>query len=819
MTGNYRIELSIGRFPATSVSQIQNLVAKSLAYERTPYASDSAWFLKGTIVVREDGATPPDDVYWENARYFASLWRSASYTQIDTFSRLRGQSSTDVVNAINNGRMFVVYRGEAVSNWWSPFPITPDNLSNGSKTPIVVSSTCQTMSVSDNSYLGNTFLNAGSSSVAKGAVSFFGTTIATSGPNLALNRGMVAKGFFKAIFEDRNTILGDAAKYGKFYLDSIQPPNYSTARYSEWELFGDPELHVWLGKAFRINVVHDTVIGTQPQTFNVTVQYGSAPWVGATVCLMMDTTIYQVAPTNTSGVASFNINPTITGTMYVTVTGSNVIPYEGAVRVRLGSIDHDVGVVSIIEPSGIVASGTNVVPKVKVKNFAINADSFTVYLRIGSVYNQNVSQTLAPGDTTTVTFPAWTAVTGNYTVTAFTLLNDDQYRVNDTAYTNLSVAYTHDVGSMTIISPDSTAPRNVTLVPVVKIRNYGSSAENNFAVTCSIVNMSGNLRYTNTQTISSLTSGDTVHVTFTSWTPTVAEVCIIKVRTDLVGDQDLSNDAITKVIQISALCLSEGFNSDAFPPSGWQAIIIQGSYNWERRTSNTNPDCTPYEGGVMASYPSYTASAGSMARLITPPLSLGTTAIGCTLKFMMYHDLGYASYQDSVKIEYSFDGTNFNRVAAFRRYEPVSGWQEHSVYLGSFAGTVYIGFLAYSEFGDNINIDYIRIFNGLAITEGELSPLSVPRVTKLDVIRPNPVTNGLANISFSIGEPTQANLNVYDATGKLIKTLVNAELGVGNYNYVWNGKDRYDRDVAKGIYFTILETPKQHFSQKLILTR
>ncbi|MCX8015314.1 MAG: C25 family cysteine peptidase, partial [candidate division WOR-3 bacterium] len=173
MGGTYRIELSIGRFPATSVDQVQNLVAKTLSYERNPIVNnDSLWLKRGTTIVREDGSSSSDPIYWANARYIHQQWRNYQFVKIDSFSYERGNSSADVNTAINQGRNFVVYRGQGVSNWWSPFAMTPSGLNNGNKTPIVVSGTCATMSFSNSSYLGNEFVNAGSAASPKGAVGY-----------------------------------------------------------------------------------------------------------------------------------------------------------------------------------------------------------------------------------------------------------------------------------------------------------------------------------------------------------------------------------------------------------------------------------------------------------------------------------------------------------------------------------------------------------------------------------------------------------------------------------------------------------------------
>ncbi len=814
ITGSYRIELSIGRFPATSVTQIQNIVAKTLAFERTPCSTDSTWLMKGTTIVREDGSSSSDPIYWANARYAHRVWRDYQYTKIDSFSKDRGHTSSNVNTAIDDGRIFVVYRGQGVSNWWSPFAMTPSSLNNGSKTPIVVSGTCATISLSGSGYLGDQFINVGSTANPKGAVGFFGT--ASTGSGIAAQRGAVTEGFFRAIFEERTFCMGDAAKRGKFLLDSVY--NNQT-RYQEWNLFGDPELNIWTEKPIPLTVVHDTVIQTQPQNFTVFVSRAGMPLSGALVCVTMDTIIYECGFTNSSGIAVFTINPQSSGTMSVTVTCHNFIPYEKNVTVRPGNLDHDVGVFSIIEPQGTVALGANIIPKVKVKNYANNTDSFPVTLKIGTVYQEMItSVTLGAGDTTTVLFPVWTAIGGNHSVLAYTRLYNDQWRGNDTAIGAVSVVVAHDVGIDAILSPDSSHPINISLIPKARIKNYGSAVQSNFSTTCSIVGATGILRYANTQTVSSIAPSETVQLNFSGWVPTVSERCTVKMRTSLIGDQNPVNDQLTKLTQITMMFLAEGFNT-SFPPEGWQNTIVQGSHSWEGLSSNTNPTCTPYEGSAMASYQSYSAQSGSMARLISPPIVLGTSPVICSLKFFMYHDPGYSMFSDSVKVEYSTNGTIFNRLTAFRRYEPATGWTEHSIYLGTLSGTIYIGILALSQYGNNMNIDYVRMFSAAGVNE-EIKPTNdLHLLTILNSPKPNPVTNGSVLISFSLAEPVEVALKIYDASGKLVKNLVNTQLAKGNYNYTWNGKDELNRVVAKGIYFCTLETPKQDFTKKIIFTR
>jgi hypothetical protein len=91
-------ELAVGRLPAANMVQLDVMVAKTLAYERTPDLTDSLWMLRMTTVVREDG-DQDDTLYWNNVRNAAARAGAAGFVNCDSFSYLRGHSSTDVANS------------------------------------------------------------------------------------------------------------------------------------------------------------------------------------------------------------------------------------------------------------------------------------------------------------------------------------------------------------------------------------------------------------------------------------------------------------------------------------------------------------------------------------------------------------------------------------------------------------------------------------------------------------------------------------------------------------------------------------------------
>ncbi|MGC8797285.1 MAG: C25 family cysteine peptidase [candidate division WOR-3 bacterium] len=329
MGGDYQMEISVGRFFATNARECSILVAKTLAYERQTIRSDTIWFLKASTCVREDN-NPDDTIYWGDSRVLHQFCQSAGYVHIDSFSSNRGNSSADVTAAANEGRGFITYRGQGVGSWWAPFnTIDPFNWTNGEKMPVVVGATCATISLSPGeSMYGDKFIRAGSPSGLGGAIAYFGTTGIVSGG--AHFRSACYRGFFTAIFGEKQNRLGPATLRGRFWVDSLY---HNQTRYQEWNLLGDPELCLWTDIPKRIEVSYDSVIQMVPQRQQVLVTASGQPVTGAQVCASMDSSVYVTSLTNDSGYAELDINPVHIGIMDVVVTGRNILPFEGNCRV------------------------------------------------------------------------------------------------------------------------------------------------------------------------------------------------------------------------------------------------------------------------------------------------------------------------------------------------------------------------------------------------------------------------------------------------------------------------------------------------------
>lgn len=117
--------------------------------------------------------------------------------------------------------------------------------------------------------------------------------------------------------------------------------------YTGLTLLGDPELPVWTDDPITLQVTHDATLAVDENTdFPVRVTYSGSPVDGARVCLWKDGDVYAVEETS-GGWATFGFTPGTLGTMYVTVTNHNALPYEGEAEVveitcsLLGDVNED----------------------------------------------------------------------------------------------------------------------------------------------------------------------------------------------------------------------------------------------------------------------------------------------------------------------------------------------------------------------------------------------------------------------------------------------------------------------------------------------
>jgi len=83
-------------------------------------------------------------------------------------------------------------------------------------------------------------------------------------------------------------------------------------------------------------------------------------------------------------------------------------------------------------------------------------------------------------------------------------------------------------------------------------------------------------------------------------------------------------------------------------------------------------------------------------------------------------------------------------------------------------------------------------------------------------LSPNP-SGRPSNIRFVLPSEARTSLRIYDATGRVIRTLADARLSAGIHDVVWNRRDDEGRRVSAGVYVVRLQTNQGTLSGKAVL--
>jgi len=364
VSGDLYNEILSGRLTVHNTTEIQTTVQKILAYERTPNTVDTMWFKRACLIANEDyGIYPPignDTVYWNDVRHVKNLMLANGYDLIDTLSAGLGDNAYSVYQSINNGRGFLMYRGTGLGNWYTPFDCNPDVIANGTKLAIVLSFTCRTIGTGSTPAVAERWFLTGTPTNLKGGAGFFATTT-VGGGFITFLRSAVSRGFFDAIFIDDKGTFGEACEGGRVKVYTMYPYSGGDEEYVGFTTVGDPEMNIWTAPPCSLLVTHPQLIpfGSANFTVNVLRAIDLTPVNNASVCVVakQDTNIYVLDTTDTEGNTYFSISPYIVGdTVYVTVTGKNLKPYEDYMIVQYTNSPYVVYLKSIIDDS---LSGNN----------------------------------------------------------------------------------------------------------------------------------------------------------------------------------------------------------------------------------------------------------------------------------------------------------------------------------------------------------------------------------------------------------------------------------------------------------------------------
>ncbi len=235
---------------------------------------------------------------------------------------------------------------------WQYPPFVTDQfhlLTNGDKLPVVLSLDCNTgwfdeaYDYSPANY--ESFSEEITRKAGGGAVAALGASRPVQAPVSAL----MLEGIADAIWADYDgniatgglNNLGQIIHYSKMLV--MEQWGYlgeelcSVNTFELYHLFGDPEMPLWTQEPEDLEVYYPTHIGMEgEQRFVVQVTRSGFPIGSARVCLQKGGELYAVNFTDSRGYAYFSVNPITSGSMNLTVTAKNHLPYTTVIFVTSG---------------------------------------------------------------------------------------------------------------------------------------------------------------------------------------------------------------------------------------------------------------------------------------------------------------------------------------------------------------------------------------------------------------------------------------------------------------------------------------------------
>jgi PKD repeat protein len=328
-------DVFVGRASVETTEEATTFVDKILTYEKNPpvgYQTDMMFLAQ---VLWNDPYT--DSGVSKN--FIDEAYVPSQFDPITKLYQSLGNTSLDiVVDSLNAGKHIVNHCGHA---WYGSMSLgngslhnsNMDNLTNAPAFSIWYTIGCWPAAF-DYNCIAEHWIN----SPDGGGAAFIGNSRygwGSPGNPLYGYSDTFDQEFFKQLFQEEIHNIGMAMAFAK----SVYVPysrNENVFRWCEYEinLLGEPEMQVWTDLPQNLHVVHPDSIAIGNCDVQVAVSDGTDPLPNACVCMMQGEEIYQVAYTDTRGMAQFSVSTgNVIEDILLTVTAQNFLPFQNTIEV------------------------------------------------------------------------------------------------------------------------------------------------------------------------------------------------------------------------------------------------------------------------------------------------------------------------------------------------------------------------------------------------------------------------------------------------------------------------------------------------------
>ncbi len=97
-------------------------------------------------------------------------------------------------------------------------------------------------------------------------------------------------------------------------------------------------------------------------------------------------------------------------------------------------------------------------------------------------------------------------------------------------------------------------------------------------------------------------------------------------------------------------------------------------------------------------------------------------------------------------------------------------------------------------------------------------PQVAPLVTRLYANYPNPF-NPKTTIRYSIKEPVNVLICVYNIKGNIVKNLIQSKVSAGSYSIDWDGTNNAGKQVSSGVYYLFMKANNYQSCKKMVMLK
>jgi hypothetical protein len=346
-------DISVARFPASTVSQLQKLLHKSISYQDSPVQGElrnvilaGEWMYDNPLTYGEDYLELLIGHHEDNGYTTDGIPASDNLTKL--YDSQATWTKYDLINQINQGTTFIHHAGHANQTYALRMDISDITNSNFAQTngidhnyPLVYTHGCDDGAFDYDDCIGEAMVCIDNFAVAGAFNSRYGwfNEGQTEGPSAHLHRE-----FINALYHEQQGRVGTTHMMSKIATAPwVNAPGQWEEGALRWcfydcNILGDPVLGIWTDEPMGIVTTYPEDIAPGTTSVPVSVTNDNGPVAGLNCVIMADSVMLGCSPTDSSGQAVIEVPGGFDGlnSANLVVSGYNCLPQYYPINITVG---------------------------------------------------------------------------------------------------------------------------------------------------------------------------------------------------------------------------------------------------------------------------------------------------------------------------------------------------------------------------------------------------------------------------------------------------------------------------------------------------